>query len=162
LTALEAVYKRFNPEYPFTFRFMDDAYEQTYRSEIIISTLASISAVLAILIACLGLFGLASFTVEQRSKEIGIRKVLGASVTKVVLVLSREFVLLVIGAYAVATPIAYYVMSIWLEDFTFHTEVSVGILAGAGIVSVLISGLTVSYQSLKAATANPVASLRSE
>ena len=162
LTALEAVYKRFNPEYPFTFCFMDDAYEQTYRSEIIISTLASISAVLAILIACLGLFGLASFTVEQRSKEIGIRKVLGASVTKVVLVLSREFVLLVIGAYAVATPIAYYVMSIWLEDFTFHTEVSVGILAGAGIVSVLISGLTVNYQSLKAATANPVASLRSE
>ena len=141
---------------------MDDAYEQTYRSEIIISTLASISAVLAILIACLGLFGLASFTVEQRSKEIGIRKVLGASVTKVVLVLSREFVLLVIGAYAVATPIAYYAMSIWLEDFTFHTEVSVGILAGAGIVSVLISGLTVSCQSLKAATANPVASLRSE
>ena len=162
LTALETVYKKFNPEYPFTFRFMDDQYEQTYRSEIVIGALANISAVLAILIACLGLFGLASFTAEQRSKEIGIRKVLGASVTNIVMLLSREFILLVVIAYALAAPIAYYVMSIWLEDFTFHTEISIGVLAGAGIGSVLIAWLTVSYQSIRAGAANPVVSLRSE
>ncbi|MCG8603654.1 ABC transporter permease [bacterium] len=136
LARLEEVYKEFNPEYPFNYRFMDEQYEQTYRSEIVIGTLANIFAVLAILIACLGLFGLASFTAEQRSKEIGIRKVLGASVTNIGLPLSREFILLVVGAYAIAMPIAYYVMAKWLEDFTFHTEISAGLLASAGIVSV--------------------------
>ncbi|HCP99744.1 MAG TPA: hypothetical protein DIT99_03175, partial [Candidatus Latescibacteria bacterium] len=114
LTALETVYKKFNPEYPFTFRFLDDEYEQTYRSETVSGTLANLSAMLTILIACLGLFGLASFTAEQRSKEIGIRKVLGASITKFVMLLSREFILLVVVAYVVSAPIAYYVMSGWL------------------------------------------------
>ncbi len=162
LTHLETVYKTFNPEYPFNYRFMDDQYEKTYRSEVVIGALANIFAVLAILIACLGLFGLASFTAEQRSKEIGIRKVLGASVSKIVMLLSREFILLVVGAYAIAAPIAYFVMSGWLQDFTFHTEISAGVLAGAGIVSVLIAWLNVSYQSIRAAMANPVVSLRSE
>ena len=162
LTALETVYKKFNPEYPFTFRFLDDEYEQTYRSETVIGTLANLSAMLTILIACLGLFGLASFTAEQRSKEIGIRKVLGASITKFVMLLSREFILLVVVAYVVSAPIAYYVMSDWLAGFTFHTEISIGILAGAGIGSVLIAWLTVSYQAIRAATANPVKSLLSE
>ena len=162
LARLEKVYKEFNPEYPFNYRFMDEEYEETYRSETVIGTLANIFAVLAILIACLGLFGLASFTAEQRSKEIGIRKVLGASVSNIVMLLSREFILLVVGAYVVAVPIAYYVMSRWLEDFTFHTEISAGVLAGAGVVSVLIAWLNVSYQSIRAAMANPVVTLRSE
>jgi len=162
LSRLESVYKEFNPEYPFNYRFMDEQYEETYRSETVIGTLANIFAVLAILIACLGLFGLASFTAEQRCKEIGIRKVLGASVSNIVLLLSREFIFLVVGAYVVAVPFAYYIMSGWLEDFTFHTEISAGVLASTGVVSVLIALLNVSYQSIRAAMANPVVSLRSE
>ncbi len=162
LAALETVHNKFNPEYPFNCRFLDDEFEQTYRSETVIGTLANIFAVLAILIACLGLLGLASFTAEQRVKEIAIRKVLGASVLKIVMMLSREFILLVVGAYAFAAPIAYYLMSKWLEDFAFHTEISIGILASAGILSVLIAWLNVGYQSIRAGMANPVVSLRSE
>jgi hypothetical protein len=122
LTVLEAVYKKFNPEYPFTFRFLDDEFEQTYRSETVI----------------------------------------GASITKIVMLLSREFILLVVAAYVVSAPIAYYVMSDWLTGFTFHTEISIGILAGTGIGSVLIAWLTVSYQAIRAATTNPAKSLQSE
>jgi hypothetical protein len=162
LAGLEAVYKRFNPSYPFNYRFMDEEFEETYRREIVIGTLANVFAVLAIVIACLGLFGLASFTAEQRTKEIGIRKVLGASVSSIVLLLSREFILLVVGAYLVAAPIAYFVMSRWLQDFTFHTEMSIVVLVGAGLAAVLVAWVTVSYQSFRAAAANPVQSLRSE
>jgi putative ABC transport system permease protein len=162
LAALETVYNKFNPEYPLNTRFLDEEFEQTYRSETVIGTLANVFAVLAILIACLGLLGLAAFTAEQRSKEIAIRKVLGSSVLNIIVLLSREFILLVVGAYAVALPIAYYLMSKWLEDFAFHTEISIGILISAGILSVLIAWLNVSYQSIRAAMANPVVSLRSE
>ena len=162
LAALERIYKRFNPEYPFNYRFMDEEYEEMYRSEIVIGTLANSFAMLAILIACLGLFGLASFTAEQRTKEIGIRKVLGASVSSVVLLFSRDFIILVVWAFLVAAPISYFLMTDWLNEFTFHIDLGLGILAMAGIASVLIAWLTVSYQSIRAATANPVVSLRSE
>lgn len=162
LTALETVHNQFNPEYPFSYRFLDEDFEKTYRSETVIGTLANVFAVLAILIACLGLLGLASFTAEQRSKEIAIRKVLGSSVVNIVMLLSREFILLVIGAYAAALPIAYYLMSKWLDDFAFHTKISIGVLISAGVLSVLIAWLNVSYQSIRAAMMNPVVSLRSE
>jgi predicted permease len=162
IASLERVFKAFNPEYPFEYRFMDEQFEDTYRSEIVIGTLANIFAFMAVLIACLGLFGLASFTAERRTKEIGIRKVLGASVSNIVFLLSRDFLLLVLGAFAVAAPISYFVMSDWLNDFAFHTDLGIGVLALAGIASVLIAGLTVSWQSIRAATANPVSSLRSE
>ncbi|MCK5148327.1 FtsX-like permease family protein [bacterium] len=162
LTVLENVHKKFNSAYPFNCRFLDEEFEQTYRSETVIGTLAKVFAVLAILIASLGLLGLASFTAEQRSKEIAIRKVLGSSILKIIGLLSREFILLVVGAYAVALPIAYYLMTKWLEDFAFHTEISVGILISAGVLSVLIAWLNVSYQSIRAAMTNPVISLRSE
>jgi len=162
LASLERVYQKFNPDYPFTYRFMDEEFEETYRSEIVIGTLANYFALLAVLIACLGLFGLASFTAEQRTKEIGIRKVLGASVPGVVLLLSRDFIILVIWAFVVAAPIAYFLMNDWLNEFTFHTNLSPGLLAAAGLASVLIAWLTVSYQSIRAATANPVVSLRAE
>ena len=162
LAALERVYKKFNPEYPFSYRFMDQEYEEMYRSEIVIGTLANYFAILAILIACLGLFGLASFTAERRTKEIGIRKVLGASVTNVVLLLSRDFIVLVLFAFVVAAPISYFVMTDWLSEFTFHIDLGYGILALAGVASVLIAWLTVGYQSIRAATANPVHALRSE
>ena len=162
LAALERIYEKFNPEYPFNYRFMDEEYEEMYRSEVVIGTLANVFAVLAVVIACLGLFGLASFTAEQRTKEIGIRKVLGASVSSVVLLLSREFIVLVVFAFAAAAPVAYFLMADWLNDFTYHTDLGLGILALSGIVSVLIAWLTVSYQSIRVATANPVVSLRSE
>jgi len=162
IASLERVFKAFNPEFPFEYRFMDEEFEDTYRSEIVIGTLANFFAFVGVLIACLGLFGLASFTAEQRTKEIGIRKVMGASVSNVVGLLSREFLLLVLLAFAMAAPISYFVMNDWLNDFAFHTNLGVGVLAVAGIASILIAGLTVSWQAIRAATANPVVSLRSE
>ena len=162
LAGLEELYEKFNPGYPFNYRFMDEEFDQTYKSETVISTLSNIFTVLAIFIACLGLLGLASFTAEQRNKEIAIRKVLGSSVMNIIVLLSREFVLLVVAAYFVAFPIAWYLMSGWLDDFEYHTEIGIGVLLGAGIVSVLIAWLNVSYQSVRAAMKNPVKSLRSE
>ncbi|MCH8247877.1 MAG: ABC transporter permease [Bacteroidetes bacterium] len=162
LAGFERIYKKFNPEYPFEYRFLDDQFEDAYRSEIVIGALANVFAFVAILIACLGLFGLASFTAEQRTREIGIRKVLGASVSSVVALLSREFLILVGGAFLVAAPIAYFVMNGWLNEFTFHTELGVGVLATAGASAILIAWMTVSYQAIRAAAANPVTSLRSD
>ena len=162
LAALERVYTKFNPAYPFNYHFMDEEYEEMYRSEIVIGTLANYFALLAILIACLGLFGLASFTAERRTKEIGIRKVLGASMASVVLLLSRDFIVPVVWAFVVAAPIAYFLMTDWLNEFTFHIDLGWGILALAGLASVLIAWLTVSYQSVKAALANPVEALKYE
>jgi len=162
LAAFEGIYKQFNPEYPFDFEFMDAEFESAYRSEVVMGTLANVFAFVAILIACLGLFGLASFTAEQRTREIGIRKVLGASVPSVVMLLSREFILLVGGAFVVAAPFAYIIMNKWLEEFAFHTELGIGILAGAGISAILIAWLTVGYQAVVSAVAAPVDSLRSD
>lgn len=162
IASLERVFKAFNPEYPFHYRFLDERFEDTYRSEIVIGTLANFFAFMAVLIACLGLFGLASFTAERRTKEIGIRKVLGASVSNIFFLLSRDFLILVLGAFAVAAPISYIVMNNWLNDFAFHTDLGIGVLGLAGIASVLIAGLTVSWQSIRAAIANPASSLRSE
>lgn len=162
LAALERIYSKFNPEYPLNYQFMDEEFEDMYRSEIVIGTLANIFAILAILIACLGLFGLASFTAERRSKEIGIRKVLGASVSSVMVLLSREFIVLVVGAFLVAAPLAYIIMNNWLDEFEFHQELGIGVLVIAGFASVAIAWFTVSYQSYRAAAANPVDALRSE
>ncbi|MBT5877294.1 MAG: ABC transporter permease [Candidatus Latescibacteria bacterium] len=162
MAALESTYKQFNPQYPFSYRFMDDEFDRMYRSETVIGSLASIAAGLAVLIACLGLFGLESFTTEQRTKEIGIRKVLGASVPNIVMMLSKDSIILVVVAYIVAAPIAYYIMSDWLQAFAYRSDLSIGVLAGAGIAAVAIAWLTVSYQAIRAASANPVSSLRSE
>ena len=162
IASLERVFKAFNPEYPFEFRFMDEQFKDTYRSESVIGTLANVFTFMAVLIACLGLFGLASFTAERRTKEIGIRKVLGASISNIVLLLSRDFLLLVLGAFAVAAPISYIVMNNWLNEFAFHTDLGIGVLGLAGMASILIAGLTVSWQSIRAAVANPASSLRSE
>ena len=162
LAAFERIFNTFNPDYPFAYTFLDTAFEETYRSEVVIGTLANYFAVLAIFVACLGLFGLASFTAERRTKEIGIRKVLGASVTHVVLLLSRDFLQLVAIGFVLGAPLAYYLMNDWLAEFAFHTTVGVGIfVVAAGAVLVIASG-TVGYQSVKAALANPADSLRSE
>lgn len=162
LASLEQVYNRFNPAYPLDYRFMDDQYRHMYRSESVIGTLANWFAVLAVVIACLGLFGLASFTAEQRTKEIGIRKTMGASAASVVLLLSREYVTLVAGAFLLAAPVAWLAMSRWLDAFAFHVDFGVGILALSGFLAVAIAALTVSQQSLRAAGTDPAVALRTE
>ena len=162
LAVFEKTFKAFNPEYPFAYTFLDTAFEETYRSEVVIGTLANYFAVLTLFVACLGLFGLASFTAERRTKEIGIRKVLGASVAHVVLLLSRDFLQLVAVGFVLGAPLAYYLMNDWLAEFAFHTTLGVGIfVVAAGAVLVIASG-AVGYQSVKAALANPADSLRSE
>lgn len=162
LPKIERVFKQLVPTAPFDFTFADDDYYAKFKSEERVGTLATIFSALAILISCLGLFGLASFVAEQRTKEIGIRKVMGASVASLWRMLSRDFVVLVILAFAIATPLSYTFMHNWLQHYDYQTEMPwhVFVLAGGG--ALLITLLTVSYQAVKAAMANPVKSLRSE
>jgi putative ABC transport system permease protein len=162
LASLEAVYKKFNPAYPFAYEFLDASFEQTYRSEMVIGTLARTFAVLAVFIACMGLFGLASFTAEQRTKEVGIRKVMGASVANLVVLLSRDFIVLVLIAFVLTAPVAYYVAVAWLGNFAYHVALDAQVFAVAGVAALLIAWLTVGYQSVRAAVANPVRALRTE
>jgi putative ABC transport system permease protein len=147
---------------PLNYQFLDEAFDSMYRSEQRIGKIFISFAILAIFIACLGLFGLATFTAEQRTKEIGIRKILGASVSQIVRLLSKDFIQLVIVGIVIASPIAYYFMDKWLQDFAYRVEISWWIFASAGIIAIVIALLTVSYQAIKAALANPVKSLRTE
>ncbi|GAB3809201.1 ABC transporter permease [Spirosoma humi] len=162
LAKVEQVVKTYSPDAPFDYKFVDDQYDRKFGTEERIGRLAGGFTILAILISCLGLFGLASFMAEQRTKEIGIRKVLGASVFNVWQLLSKEFVLLVLAAFCLATPIAYYVLSDWLQNYQYRTELSWWIFASAGAGALLVTLLTISYQSIKAALMNPVKSLRAE
>ncbi len=162
LRIIEQTARQLNPTYPFTYHFLDEAYEKLYRSETLVNTLINLFGGLAILISCLGLFGLATFTAEQRTKEIGVRKVLGASVTNVVTLLSREFLKLVLIAIVVASPLAWYVMNRWLQDFAYKITIEWWMFALAAVLAILIALLTVTFQSIKAGLMNPVKSLRSE
>ncbi|MEQ9104823.1 MAG: ABC transporter permease [Rhodothermales bacterium] len=162
MAGLTDVYKQFNPEYAFTARFLDEQFDEMYRSEAVLGSLSNVFAFVAIFIACLGLFGLASYTAERRTKEIGVRKVLGASVPGIVGLLSRDYLILVGGAFLVAAPVAYLVMNKWLDEFEYHTDLGVGLLVMAGLATLAIAWLTVSYQSIRAALANPADSLRTE
>jgi putative ABC transport system permease protein len=162
LAKIERVFTKFNPGGPFDYKFSDQQYALKFATEERIGKLASVFAILAIFISCLGLFGLASFMAEQRTKEIGVRKVLGASVFNLWRLLSSDFVLLVIIALAIATPTAWYLLNGWLEKYTYRTEMSWWTFALAGLGALLITLLTVSYQAIKAALINPVKSLRSE
>jgi putative ABC transport system permease protein len=159
---LEALYKKSFPNNPFDFFFADENFNKQYKSELQFGNIFTSASMLAIFIACLGLFGLATFTAEARTKEIGIRKVLGASVTQIVQLLSKDFILLVILGIVIACPIAYYFMHKWLQDFAYRIDIEWWIFALAGMVAIVIALLTVSYQSIKAALANPVKSLRTE
>jgi len=162
LSHSEKVWKDFNPDVPFEFHFLDRAYEKLYLSDQRTSTIINYFSILAILIACLGLYGLAAFTAEKRTKEIGIRKTLGASVQGVVMLLSKEFVKWVILANLIALPAAYYFMNSWLQDFAYKINISWWMFALAGGIALVIALATVSFQAIKAATANPVKSLRYE
>lgn len=159
---VEKVYAQFESVYPFDYQWLDDAHQKRYKSESIIGVLANYFALLAILISCLGLFGLAAFTAEKRTKEIGVRKVLGASVGDILILLNKEFGRLIVIAFFLAIPFAYYFMNSWLLQFEYHTHLSVTTFALAGASIVLIALLTVSYQSMRAALKNPVKALRYE
>lgn len=162
LAGIEKIYKKLNPKFPFTYSFVDSEYQKIYSAEMIVGSLATIFALLAIFIACLGLFGLAAFTAEQRVKEIGVRKVLGASVASIVTLLSRDFVKLVLVAIVIASPIAWYVMHQWLQNFAYKIEINLWVFAFAGLLSLTVAMLTISFQSIKAGLMNPVKSLKSE
>ena len=159
---IESVFTKIIPSAPFEYKFVDDEFARKFDSEERVGKLASFFAILAILISCLGLFGLASFMAEKRAKEIGIRKVLGASILNLWRLLSKDFVVLVIISCFIAIPIAYYFLNGWLNKYTYHTEISWWIFALAGLGALLITLLTVSYQAIKAATLNPVDVLKNE
>ncbi len=162
LENLRRVVLRFDPEYPFEYKFLDDAFAEMYRSEEQFGKIFVYFAFLAIFISCLGLFGMVSFITERRTKEIGIRKVLGATVFRLVFSLSREFVKWVLVANIIALPVAYYIMSKWLQNFAYKTNIGLWVFCFSAALSLVIAILTVSYQSIKAAIADPVNALRYE
>ena len=162
LAMLQTSWGEVAPDQPFVYDFMDQRLDALYETDERWSRIVQTAALLAILIACLGLFGLATLTVGRRTKEIGVRKVLGASVTSLALLLSRDFIGLVLIAFIVACPLVYLVMTRWLDAFAYHIDLGVGIFALAGALALLVATLTVSYQAIKAALANPVKSLRYE
>jgi len=162
LASLQAVLKKYNPAYPFDYRFVDDQFNQMFLSEMLVSKLSRVFASLAIIISCLGLFGLAAYTAERRTKEIGIRKVLGASVLGLARLLSMEFLQLVILSCLVAFPTAYWAMHNWLKTYQYRIDINWWVFALAGIAAIVIAVATISFQSIKAAMMNPVKSLRSE
>jgi putative ABC transport system permease protein len=149
-------------KYPFEYSFLDDQFNQMYKREQTMGKLLVLSSVLSIFVACLGIFGIASYTTERRIKEIGIRKVLGASVPGIILQLSRGFTKWVFLANIIAWPIAYYSMNKWLQNFAYRTNLDVWIFFLSGLTALTIALLTVAYKTIKAATANPVNSLRYE
>lgn len=162
ISSIEKVFKQFNPEYPFEIKYMDASFAEMYKSEQVIGRLSAAFTALAIFIACLGLFGLATFTAQQRTKEIGIRKVLGASILQILALLSKDFVRLVLIAIGIAMPLAAYFMNGWLNKFAYHVDVSWWVYVVTGLIALVLAMLTVGYQSIRTAMIDPVKSLRSE
>jgi putative ABC transport system permease protein len=162
MQSLEAAWKRVLPNHPFEYSFVDEEFDKQYKSERQLTNLSVIFSILIIFISCLGLFGLTMVAVSQRTKEIGVRKVLGASVSGVAALLSKDFVKLVLIAIVIASPIAWWLMNMWLNDFAFRINIQWWVFALAGLLAVFIALITVSFQAIKAAIANPVKSLRTE
>ena len=162
MALIQELYESFSPEFVFEYEFLDKSYQELYNSEKRIGTLSSYFAGFAIVISCLGLFGLASFTAERRLKEIGIRKVLGASVSNIVMMLSKDFTRLVGISIILAIPVSYYFMSKWLESFAYKIDLGIGIFVFTAAISLVIAWLTVSSQALKAANVNPSKCLKDE
>jgi len=160
--SLEKLWKKFAPEYPFEYHFLNEDFDTIYQNERRMDEVFRYFTFLAVFISCLGLFGLASYMTEQRTKEIGIRKVLGASISGVILLLSKEFTKWVVLANVIAWPVAYFAMNRWLQGYAFRVNISLLTFALAGMLALFISLLTVSYQAIRAALANPVDSLRYE
>ncbi|MBG9377557.1 ABC transporter permease [Panacibacter sp. DH6] len=162
MAGLEKICKEVNPKFPFTYQFSDIAFAGLYNSEIMVSKLSDYFAILAVIISCLGLFGLATFTAAQRTREIGIRKVIGASVANIIALLSGSFLKLIVVAICIAFPLSWYVMNNWLQGFAYKISLDWQIFAGAAFATIAVALVTVSYQSIKAAVGNPVKSLKTE
>ena len=162
LASTEKILKKYNPAYPFEYHFIDEEYAKKFSDQQLIGTLAGLFAGLTIFISCLGLFGLATYMAESRVKEVGVRKILGASVSNITALLSKDFVTLVVISIFIASPIAWYFMKQWLMSFDYRIQINWYVFVLAGLTSIIIALITVSFQAIKAAMANPVASLRSE
>jgi putative ABC transport system permease protein len=162
ISAIEKKWKTYIPNRPFSYFFLDEFFDRQYRGEERFGRLFLNFSILAIFISCLGLLGLASYSTMQRTREIGIRKVMGASVSNIVNLLSKEFLLLVVISFFIAAPVAWYFMHHWLLDFAYRTNISWWIFVAAGCTALLIALVTISFQAIRAAIANPVVSLRSE
>ena len=162
ISDIERVTKKYAPEYPFDFAFLDDTYNKLYSVEIKTQSIFNSFAFIAIIVSCMGLFGLATFTAEQKTKEVGIRKVLGASVTSITGMLSGQFALWVLLANIIAWPVSYYILNNWLQDFVYRIDLTIWPFLLAGIIALLIAVITISFQLIKAAIANPVDSLKYE
>ena len=162
LKKLEVIFKKYNPEYTFEYQFVDDEYAAKFKAEERTGTLAALFAALTIFISCLGLFGLATYMAENRIKEIGVRKVLGASISGITALLSKDFLKLVMISFVIASPVAWWMMHTWLQNYPYRVTIQWQVFVFAGVISFLISIITVSYQAIKAALANPVKSLRTE
>ena len=162
LKSIRASWHKLNPNEPFEYSFLDQDFQKNYEAENRLSSIVSYFTIIAILISCLGLFGLATFSAEQRIKEIGVRKVLGASVPNIVSLLSKDFLKLVAISIVIASPVAWWVMNKWLRDFAYRTNISWTVFVITTAVALLIALITISFQAIKAAIANPVTSLRTE
>jgi ABC-type antimicrobial peptide transport system permease subunit len=162
IATIEKLCKELNPRFTVNYEFVDLSYKKLYNNEQMVAKLSDAFAGLAIFISCLGLLGLAMFTAEQRIKEIGIRKVLGASVGSLFTLLSKEFVILVVIALLIATPVGWYAMNKWLLNYSYHVDIAWWVFLLSGFIAIMITLATVSFQSLKAALMNPIKSLRSE
>jgi ABC-type antimicrobial peptide transport system permease subunit len=162
LAQAERIFKQYNPSYPFEYKFVDEEYARKFQEEKKIGSLATWFAGLTIFISCLGLFALVAYMAETRRKEIGIRKVLGASVKNIIYLLSKDFLILVLISFAVASPIAWWAMSKWLAGYAYRTDIPWWLFVVVGCMSVGVALLTVGFQAIKAATTNPVKAIKSE
>jgi ABC-type antimicrobial peptide transport system permease subunit len=162
IKAMEPIFKQYNPQNLFEYQFVDQEFGKKFVTEELISRITNIFAGLAIFICCIGLAGLASFTIEKRFREIGVRKVMGASVQQLLMLISTEFLKLVAVAFVIAVPLTWYLMSNWLQKYTYHINISIWLFACVGALILLLTMIVVSLNTMKAATANPVKSLRSE
>jgi putative ABC transport system permease protein len=162
IAKIEGVWNKFAPGQPFSYRFMDDSFNTTYDAEQRLGKIFMVFTVLSILIACLGLFGLAAFNAQKRTKEIGIRKVLGASVQQITYRLTTDFLKMVGISILISLPIGWFAMDKWLEDFSYRIEIGWWVFALAALLAIGVAVLTVGYQSIKAAVVNPIKSLRTE
>jgi putative ABC transport system permease protein len=162
LADIEKVTLQFDPESPLEYHFLDDKFAELYQKETQTASIVGIAAIIAILIACMGLFGLTLLTVAQKTKEVGIRKVLGADVLQITWLIAQQFLMLVGIAFVIASPFAWWATQSWLQEFAYHIDLSIGLLLLSGFLVLLIALLTISFQTLKAAMANPAKSLRYE
>jgi putative ABC transport system permease protein len=162
IASVQKTWSKFFPADPFNYYFLDDLFDQQYKADQSFGKIFGLFAFLAIIIACFGLLGLSAYNVLQRTKEIGIRKVLGASVQNVLYILSKDFITLVLIAFVIAVPVTWFIMHNWLQDFAYRINIQIWVFAAAGVLAILIALLTIGIQALKAAVANPVKSLRTE